>query len=542
MQINAGHNYQKGDAHLAKIAFDFCAWSHSNAVYRHSNGMDMDTYIDHDPSHLTDATHMAQVNWPVVPVILCGGVGTRLWPISRESFPKQFWPLVGERSLMEDTARRGLGCGFQVPWVICNQEHRFLVQEHLRLAGINNPRIVLEPVGRNSAPAVAAAALLQAEIDPDAILWIMAADAVIGDAQAQMCALNAAITAARNGRIVAFGMQPTSPETGYGYIEVGAPLDGCEAVRHVVSFVEKPDLVTAKQLQNSGRHLWNSGMLVCSAATMLAELARHAPDVLSAVGPAVSGRWTDLNFIRLEVAAFKAAPDISIDYAVCERTDRAAVVPAAMGWSDVGSWGALWEIGEKDAHGNVTIGDVLLEESEGSYVRSDGILTAVVGLRDVVAVVTEDAVLVMDRNRTQDVKKVVERLRKSNRPQAVAHNRMYRPWGFYESLIQGERFQVKRIVVSPGQKLSLQKHYHRAEHWVVVAGSAIVTRDAETFMVRENESIYLPLGCVHRLENPGRIPLMLIEVQSGSYLGEDDIVRLEDNYGRGPELIATTPR
>lgn len=504
--------------------------------------MNMDTLIDRDSSLPTNVKGSGQVNWPVAPVILCGGVGTRLWPVSRESFPKQFWPLAGERSLMEDTARRGAGGDFQAPWVICNQEHRFLVQEHMRLAGIDNPRIVLEPAGRNSAPAVAAAALLQAEIDPDAILWIMAADAVIGDAEAQMRALNSAIPAARDGRIVAFGMRPTSPETGYGYIEAGAPLDGCEAVCHLASFVEKPDLATAKQMQASGRHLWNSGMLVCSAATMLAELARCAPDVLAAVEPAVSGRSTDLGFIRLEAAAFKAAPNISIDHAVCERTDRAAVVPAEMGWSDVGSWGALWEIGEKDDKGNVAVGDVLLEGAEGSYVRTDGILTAVVGLRDIVAVATADAVLVMDRNRTQDVKKVVERLRKSNRPQAVAHNRVYRPWGFYESLIQGERFQVKRIVVAPSQKLSLQKHYHRAEHWVVVAGSAIVTRDAETFMIRENESIYLPLGCVHRLENPGRIPLMLIEVQSGSYLGEDDIVRLEDNYGRGPETIAATPR
>jgi mannose-1-phosphate guanylyltransferase/mannose-6-phosphate isomerase len=499
----------------------------------------MDTLIEHNSSLASGTTNSPGSDQHVVPVILCGGAGTRLWPVSRESFPKQFWPLASERSLVEETARRSAGPGFAAPWVICNQEHRFLVAEHLRSAGIDDARIVLEPVGRNSAPAIAAVALLQAEIDPHAILWIMAADAVIGDSDAQRRALASAVTAARSGRIVTFGMTPTSPETGYGYIEIGDRLDGHDDVSHLASFIEKPDTSTATMLLSSGRYLWNCGMFVCSAATILAELATYAPDVLEAVEPAVRGRWADLDFIRLEPTAFSAAPNISIDYAVAERTACAAVVKADMGWSDIGSWGALWEIGDKDAKGNVAVGDVLLEGAQGCYVRSDGILTAVIGLQDIVTVVTEDAVLVMDRNRTQDVKKVVDRLRRANRPQAVAHNRMYRPWGFYESLIQGERFQVKRIVVTPGQKLSLQKHYHRAEHWVVVAGSAIVTRDTETFMVRENESIYLPLGCVHRLENPGRIPLMLIEVQSGSYLGEDDIVRLEDNYGRGPQTLPT---
>lgn len=468
----------------------------------------------------------------VVPVLLSGGSGTRLWPVSRESFPKQFWPLVSDRSLIQETARRGVGDGFATPIVVCNQTHRFVVAEQLRAAGIAHPRIVLEPVGRNSAPAIAAAALIVAEQDPDAVLWMMAADAAIADVPALHEALAAAVAAARAGRIVTFGMRPTGPETGYGYIEVGAPLAGLPGVHDLARFIEKPDEAAAAAFSATGRHLWNSGMFVFTAATLLAEMERHAPDVLAALRPAVAARTQDLDFIRLDRDAFAAVPNISLDYAVAERTDRAAVVPADLGWSDVGSWGALWELGEKDSAGNVSVGDVLLEGASNCYARSDGIVTAVVGLQDVVVVVTEDAVLVMHRNRAQDVKRVVDRLRTAGRREAVAHNRMYRPWGFYEGLIAGDRFQVKRIVVTPGQKLSLQKHFHRAEHWVVVSGTAEVTRDGETTLLHENESVYLPLGCVHRLENPGRIPLTLIEVQSGSYLGEDDIVRFEDTYGR----------
>ena len=469
----------------------------------------------------------------VVPVILSGGSGTRLWPVSRESFPKQFWPLLTDRSMIQETARRGLGPGFAPPVIVCNEEHRFLVAEQLRAGGVEGARIVLEPVGRNSAPAIAAAALLVAEHAPDAVLWILASDHAISDLPALHAHLATAVTAARQGRIVTFGMRPSAAETGYGYIEVGDALDGAPGVHDVARFVEKPDAARAAALFADGRHLWNSGMFVFTAATLIDEMTRHAPSVLDAVRAAVAGRTQDLDFIRLDRAAFTTAPNISIDYAVAERTHRAAVVPADLGWSDVGSWGALWELGEKDEGGNVAVGDVLLESAADCYVRSDGIVTAVVGLKDAVVVVTEDAVLAMHRDRAQDVKRVVDRLRAAGRHEAVTHNRCYRPWGFYESLIQGDRFQVKRIVVTPGQKLSLQKHFHRAEHWVVVAGSALVTRDGETALVRENESIYLPLGCVHRMENPGRIPLTLIEVQSGSYLGEDDIVRLEDSYGRG---------
>ncbi len=468
----------------------------------------------------------------VVPVILSGGSGTRLWPVSRESFPKQLWPLVSERTLIQETALRATGAGFAPPVLVCNEEHRFLIAEQLREAGIVGARIVLEPCGRNSAPAIAAAALLVAETEPDAVLWMMAADSSITRTDALAEALGRAVAAARAGRFVTFGMKPTGPETGYGYIEVGPELAGTAGVHALASFVEKPDATAAARLVADGRHLWNSGMFVFTAATLLAEMEAYAPQVLHAVRAAVASRSSDLDFCRLDRTAFAACPNISLDYAVAERTSHAAVVPADLGWSDVGSWNALWELAPKDEAGNVSLGDVLLENTRRCYARSDGMLTAVVGLDDTVVVTTEDAVLVMHRDRAQDVKRVVERLRAAGRHEAASHNRAYRPWGFYESLINGERFQVKRIVVKPGEKLSLQKHFHRAEHWVVVAGTAMVVRDADQVMVRENESIYLPLGCVHRLENPGRIPLELIEVQSGAYLGEDDIVRIEDTYGR----------
>ena len=470
---------------------------------------------------------------PITPVILSGGSGTRLWPVSRESFPKQLWPLISANSLLQETALRARDpARFAPPVVVCNQEHRFLIAEQLRAVGIDNARIVLEPAGRNSAPAIAAAALLIAEDTPDAVLWMMAADASIADTATLHHHLATAAKAAAAGHIVTFGMRPTAPETGYGYIEQGAPLPAAPGVHAVARFIEKPDAPTAAKLSTDGRHLWNSGMFVFTARTLLEELADHAPDVLEAVRSAVTHRKTDLDFIRLDEAAFSASPAISLDYAVAERTTRAAVVPADIGWSDVGSWGALWELGHKDANGNVAIGDTILESARNCYVRSDGMLAAVVGLQDAVVVVTEDAVLAMHRDHAQDVKHIVDRLKAANRHEAVAHNRAYRPWGFYESLIIGDRFQVKRIVVTPGRKLSLQKHFHRAEHWVVVNGSALVTRDNETFLVHENESVYLPLGCVHRLENPGKIDLELIEVQTGSYLGEDDIERFEDRYNR----------
>jgi mannose-1-phosphate guanylyltransferase/mannose-1-phosphate guanylyltransferase/mannose-6-phosphate isomerase len=477
---------------------------------------------------MSKADHTKQI----VPVILSGGSGTRLWPVSRKSFPKQFWPLTSSRPMLAETALRAAAADFTPPIVVTNQDHRFVVAEQLREAGIAGAQILLEPVGRNSAPAICAAALLAAETDPDAVLWIMAADAAIADVPALNAAIKHAAAAAAVGYFVTFGMQPTAPETGYGYIAQGDGLPGLTGVFKLEKFIEKPNAETAAQLLKSGANFWNSGMFMFTAGVLLGEMERYAPAVLTAVRGALESRTSDLDFIRLGTAAFESSPDISIDYAIAEKTDKAAVVPAAIGWSDVGSWSALAEIAPKDAQGNFALGDVFIEDSTNSYARSDGIVTALLGVQDLVVVTTQDAVLVAHKDQAQNVKKIVERLKAEKRPEADTHNRTYRPWGFYESLIHGDRFQVKRIVVWPGQKLSLQKHFHRAEHWVVVAGIAAVTCDAELRMVHENESIYLPLGSVHRMENPGKIPLTVIEVQSGAYLGEDDIVRFEDNYGR----------
>jgi mannose-1-phosphate guanylyltransferase/mannose-6-phosphate isomerase len=468
----------------------------------------------------------------IIPVILSGGSGTRLWPVSRKSFPKQFWPLISSKTMLVETALRAATPQFTAPIVVTNQDHRFVVAEQLREAGIEGAKILLEPKGRNSAPAIAAAALLAAETNPDAILWIMAADAAIGDPEALAAAVKRGAAAAAAGYFVTFGMHPTAPETGYGYIAQGAKMVELDGVFKLDRFIEKPNAEKAVKLLQSGRNLWNSGMFMFSASLLLAELEQYAPEVLTAVSAAMAGRVADLDFIRLGAAAFESSPDISIDYAVAEKTDKAVVVPAAIGWSDVGSWSALAEIADKDANGNVAIGEVFFEDSQNSYARSDGTITALLGVKDVVVVTTQDAVLVAHKDHTQNVKKIVDRLKREGKTEADTHNRIYRPWGFYERLILGDRFQVKRIVVLPGHKLSLQKHYHRAEHWVVVTGCASVTCDQEVTMVRENESIYLPLGAIHRMENPGKIPLTVIEVQSGPYLGEDDIVRFEDTYGR----------
>jgi len=472
-----------------------------------------------------------EIGAKIVPIILSGGSGTRLWPVSRKSFPKQFWPLISEHSLLAETAGRAHGPGFTAPIVVTNQEHRFIVAEQLRDAGIKGPQILLEPAGRNSAPAIAAAALLAAETDPEAVLWIMAADAAISDLAALSQAVTAAAAAARAGHIVTFGMRPTAPETGYGYIAQGPALPGLPGVFKVNRFIEKPNAGVAATLIEDAGNLWNSGMFMFTAATMLAEMERLAPDILVAVRAAMEARLTDLDFVRLG-PAFETAPDISIDYAIAEKTSKAAVIPADIGWSDVGSWSAIAEIAPKDPHNNFALGDVLMEDTTNSYARTDGTLTALLGVDNLVVITTKDAVLVAHKDQAQNVKKIVDRLKSKKRPEAESHNRMYRPWGFYESLIQGDRFQVKRIVVWPGEKLSLQKHHHRAEHWVVVAGCANVTRNNEIITVNENESIYLPLGCIHRMENPGKIPLTVIEVQSGPYLGEDDIIRFEDTYGR----------
>lgn len=482
---------------------------------------------------LTPQTDADQTSgFQLTPVILSGGTGSRLWPLSRASFPKQFWPLVTEHSLFQDTVLRSLGARFTAPIIVCNEEHRFLIAEQLREMGIMDASIMLEPQGRNSAPAITAAALLAAEHNPDSVLWMMAADAAIKDNVALQKALANGYAAAKAGYVVTFGVKPTMPETGYGYIEIGAELADVSGVSKVARFLEKPNLVDATAMLSAGGYLWNAGMFMFTAKTLLEEMRLHAPEILEAVQGAFNDRRDDLDFIRLGKTSFCNSPDISLDYAVAERTNRAVVVPCNMGWSDVGSWSALWEMGEKDASGNVVYGDVLLEEAQNCYIRSDDMLTAVIGLKDVVVVTTEDAVLALHRDHAQDVKKIVDRLKAAKRDVGSTHNRCYRPWGFYESLTRSDRSQVKRIVVKPGSKLSLQKHFHRAEHWVVVVGIALVHRDGEEILLRENESVYLPLGSVHRLENPGKIPLILIEVQVGAYLGEDDIVRFDDTYGR----------
>ncbi len=469
---------------------------------------------------------------PIIPVILSGGSGTRLWPVSRKSYPKQFWALASDRPMLAETALRAAGAGFAPPIVVANQAHRFVIAEQLRAAGALGARIVLEPVGRNSAPAMATAALLAAGTDADSVLWIMAADAAITRPGALQEAVGHAAAAARAGYVATFGMNPTAPETGYGYIAQGAPMEGLEGVFRLERFVEKPDLARAQAMLAEGGYLWNSSMFMATARVLMEELERHAPDVLTAARAALAASVTDLDFIRLGTAEFTASPDISIDYAVAEKTTRAVVVPADIGWSDVGSWTALAELTPPDEAGNAAQGDALFEGARNCFVRSEGMLTALLGVENLIVVTTPDAVLVADKAEAQNVKKIVERLKAAQRPEADQHPRIYRPWGYYEGLTLGERFQVKRIVVWPGQKLSLQKHFHRAEHWVVVNGVALVTRDAEQKLLQENESIYLPLGSVHRLENPGKIPLTLIEVQSGAYLGEDDIVRFEDTYGR----------
>lgn len=465
------------------------------------------------------------------PVILSGGSGSRLWPLSRESFPKQLLPLAGERTLLQDTAARVSDpARFHPLTVIANEAHRFVIGEQLREIGASDPRIVLEPTARNTAPAVAVAALLAIESDPEAIILVMPADHVILEPEAFRAAVATGLDAARAGRLVLFGVQPDSPATGYGYIQAGAP-DG-EGAAAVSRFVEKPPREAAEAYLREGGYYWNSGIFLLPAGAFLQELERLEPAVLAAARSAIAGAARDLVFLRLDPDAFARSPSISVDHAVMERTRMAAVVPAAFAWSDVGAWSALWDIGTRDEAGNVLLGDVATQDSRGCYVRSEGPLVVALGVEDLVVVASEDAVLVARREADQDVKSVVERLRARNHPAATQNRRVYRPWGWYEGVHAGERFQVKRITVKPGETLSLQKHFHRSEHWVVVNGTALVTLDGAERLLGENESVYIPLGAVHRLSNPGKVPLNLIEVQSGPYLGEDDIVRFEDAYAR----------
>ncbi len=466
----------------------------------------------------------------LTPVLLSGGVGSRLWPVSRETFPKQFLPLAGELSMLQETLRRTSGMEETAPLVVCNEEHRFMVAEQLRQVDIRASALILEPEGRNTAPAVALAAIQALESDPEALLLVLPADHVIRDVDAFADAVGRAVPLAEKGRLMTFGVVPTSPETGYGYIKCGAELD--PGLYDLERFVEKPDVATAQAYLDSGNYLWNSGMFLLRAATYLDELAEHAPGMLSCCRAAMADATVDMDFVRPATDKFLACPSDSIDYAVMERTGAGGVVSLDCGWSDVGAWSALWDVASRDSDGNVCKGDVMLDNCTGSYFRSESRLVAGIGVADLVVIETADAVLVSDRANVQDVKRIVSRLKELRRPEVSLHRRVYRPWGSYESLVTSERFQVKRIIVNPGQTLSLQMHHHRAEHWVVVHGTAEVTCEDRVFMLAEDESTYIPLGHKHRLSNPGRIPLELIEVQSGAYLGEDDIVRYEDVYGR----------
>jgi mannose-1-phosphate guanylyltransferase/mannose-6-phosphate isomerase len=472
----------------------------------------------------------------LTPVILSGGSGTRLWPLSRELFPKQLLPLVGERTMLQETvARVDRLADLAGPIVVCNESHRFMVAEQLRGFGTPAQAIVLEPVGRNTAPAVAAAALVALDKarkggkEGDPILLVLPADHVIRDVAAFQAAVAAGRAAAEQGKLVTFGVVPDRPETGYGYIRRAA---GKGPAYPVQQFVEKPDAATAQQYVASGDYYWNSGMFMFSARAYLTELKRHAPAMLSACEDAVAAATRDLDFTRLPKDEFGACPSDSIDYAVMEKTDAAVVVPLDAGWSDVGSWSALQDALPRDGQGNVTTGDVLVEDSSGCYLHSTSRLIGAVGLKDHVVVETKDAVLVAPRDRVQDVKQLVAQLKARGRYETSLHREVFRPWGSYDSIDNGGRFQVKRLVVKPGASMSLQLHHHRAEHWIVVSGTARITRGEETFLLGENESTYIPLGTKHRIANPGKVTLEIIEVQSGSYLGEDDIVRFEDVYGR----------
>ncbi len=472
----------------------------------------------------------------LIPVILSGGSGTRLWPLSRELYPKQLLPLVGKGTMLQETLARLTGVGdVGAPIVVCNEQHRFLVAEQLREAGIESTSIVLEPVGRNTAPAIAIAAMAAVTGDSasqqkeDHVLLVLPADHVIQDVHAFQAAVDVGRKAALEGKLVTFGVVPNKPETGYGYIRRQA---GSGPAFGIQQFVEKPDLATATCYVESKEYFWNSGMFMFKAAQVLDEMRALAPAIYDACAQAFTAAKRDLDFTRLPAKEFGACPSDSFDYAVMEKTRHGVVVPLDAGWSDVGSWSALHEAIPGDAQGNVCLGDVLTEDTRGSYLQSTSRLVAAVGLTDHVVVETKDAVLVAPKDRVQDVKQLVAQLKKQGRYETSLHREVFRPWGSYDSIDAGDRFQVKRLMVKPGACMSLQLHHHRAEHWIVVSGTARITRGDETFLLEENQSTYIPLGTRHRIENPGKIPLHIIEVQSGGYLGEDDIVRFEDRYGR----------
>jgi len=469
----------------------------------------------------------------MIPVVMSGGSGTRLWPLSRKQKPKQFLPLVNKHTMFENTLLRLDGISdIEPPIVVCNEDHRFMVAEQLLELGIKNSTIALEPEGRNTAPAIAAAAFAALKKNPkdDPVLLVLAADHEITNVAAFHGAIAKAEQAALSGALVTFGIVPDSAHTGYGYIKTAKGEDA--DVYPVDQFVEKPDADTAQEYFESGNYFWNSGMFMFKASVFLEELEKFAPDIITACQSAVEKAISDLDFLRLDKEAFCKSPSDSIDYALMEKTNKDVLVPLDAGWSDVGAWSSLWELSEKDVNANVLKGDVITEAVKNSFVHSENKLVTVTGLDDVVVVETDDAVMITHKSRTQDIKVIADKLKQDGRNEINSHRKVYRPWGYYDSIDAGSRFQVKRIVVKAGEKLSVQMHHHRAEHWIVVSGTANVTKGDETFMVSENQSTYIPIGEIHALENPGTIPLEIIEVQSGSYLGEDDIVRFDDRYGR----------
>ncbi len=468
----------------------------------------------------------------VVPVILSGGSGQRLWPLSRELYPKQLIDLVSERSLLQETAKRLNGGPFADPVIVCNDCHRFIVAEQLLGVGIRAQAIILEPDRRNTAPAAALAALYLLRRDPDAVMLVAPSDHIIAEPKAFLDAVAVAVRAAEKGRLVTFGIDPDHPATGYGYIRKGNGVEGVDGCFAIDRFTEKPDAATAEGYIADGNYFWNGGIFLLEAATYIETLESLRPDMAQACRKAVEDGRDDLDFFRPGEAAFKACPADSIDYAVMENTTSGAVVPVHMGWNDVGSWASLWAIGDKDSDGNVKAGDIVTDNVKDSYLRTDGPLLAAIGLENVIVVATGDAVLVGTRDSVEGLKSVVDALKDAGRTETLTHLRVYRPWGWYQTLETGERHQVKHLMVKPGHGISLQAHKHRAEHWTVVAGTARVTRDDEVITLGIDQSTYIPIGAKHRLENPGTEPLSVIEVQSGNYLGEDDIVRFDDKYGR----------
>lgn len=480
----------------------------------------------------------------MIPVILSGGSGSRLWPLSRKLFPKQFLALTGEQTLFQQTVERLAFAGMQPPLLVCNKEHRFIAREQLAARKLAIQGLLLEPFGRNTAPAIALGAMKLLQEGRDDLLLVLPSDHLIKDQKAFQRSLALATNAAENGEMVLFGIPATSPETGYGYIKCDHGLrDGLpEGISRVTRFVEKPSEATAQEYVNSGDYYWNSGMFLFRASVFLDELKKHDPDIYDTCQMALERSTFKDDEVLIDPETFACCPDNSIDYAVMEKTELACVVPMTAGWSDVGSWSSIWEVMDKDANGNVIKGDVLIEDSHNCLIQGNGKLVTVLGLDDIVVVETKDAMMVAHKDRVQDVKKLVSQLDEQKRPETQNHCAVYRPWGWYDSVDMGGRFQVKRICVNPGAALSLQMHHHRAEHWIVVSGTAQVTCNEKTFLLTENQSTYIPVTSIHRLANPGKIPLEIIEVQSGSYLGEDDIERLDDAYGRAEEPTRQTVR